>query len=71
MDRLSLRGTLNYIKYRLPVETGFSILLLSLVFLLLSIVVLTSEEERFIKNLFVYYVVAVFIILISVLQASL
>ena len=71
MERRSLREIIVFLKNNLPVENYFSLLLIGLIVVLLSIVGLTSEDERFIKNLFVYYIIVIFIILIVIMQTSL
>ena len=71
MDRIPLNELVAVLKNRLPVENYFSAMLAFFVVLLWILIKISPEEERFIKDVFVHYVMVGFIILIVMMQASL
>lgn len=70
MSRISLNDLTPYIRTKIPIENLFSAMLGCFILLLSMIVVLTPENERFIKNVFIYYIIVLFLIIILVMQAS-
>lgn len=71
MDRIPLNELVAALKDRFPVENYFSGMLAFFVLLLWILIKISPEEERFIKDVFVHYVMVGFMILIIMMQASL
>ena len=71
MGRRKFRRILKAIKQNFDVESSIIKILITFILILFVIVLFTSEEERFISNMFVYYIIVIFIIFIVVMQTSL
>lgn len=71
MDKLKTKQLVKIIKSKFHIEHVFSVMLLALIVLLWFLMLLSNEQERFVKNMHIYYIMVIFTIMILVMQASL
>lgn len=71
MVKITGEDLIKALRKRIPIENVFSGILLVFIFILFILISISPEEERFVKNMHVYYFMIFFLILIFIMQSSL
>lgn len=71
MDKHKTKQLVKIIMNRVHIENVFSLILLALIVILWFLTLLSHEQERFVKNMHIYYIMVIFTIMVFVMQASL
>jgi hypothetical protein len=71
MDRLKTKQLMSILKDKYSIENVFSSLIAALIVVLLFLMLISYEEERFVKNVHIHYIMVFFTIMIIIMQASL